>query len=164
MQGQFWKNFRRSGRGYGRGNGPRSPATLFPPAGRAPRAGAGGAARLSGSSPVAPGDLPPRNRPIYYVRPALPDHAVLGKNKTAGRRPAVFAIHRVWSRVGVKRSRWGGFVAAIIPEPDQRRSEVGEQDTCRKMLPEKRNRPNKLPDLLKNLVGPPGFEPRTQGL
>lgn len=28
----------------------------------------------------------------------------------------------------------------------------------------KENRPDILPDLLKNLVGPPGFEPRTQGL
>ena len=63
-----------------------------------PRRGYAAAARLSCSSPVAPGDLPPRNQPIYYVRPALPDHAVLGKNKTAGRRPAVFAKHRLWSR------------------------------------------------------------------
>ncbi len=45
-----------------------------------------------------PGDLPPRNGPIYYVRPALPEHTVLGKNKTAGRRPTVFAKHRLWSR------------------------------------------------------------------
>ena len=60
--------------------------------------GGAAAARLSGSSPVAPGDLPPRNRPIYYVRPALPEHVDLDKNKTAGRRPAVFAKHRVWSK------------------------------------------------------------------
>ena len=45
-----------------------------------------------------PRDFPPRNRPIYYVRPAPPEHAVLGNNKTEGRRPAVFAIHRLRSR------------------------------------------------------------------
>ena len=42
--------------------------------------------------------LPPRNRPIYYVRPASPDHGASGKNKTAGRRPAVFAKYGIWSR------------------------------------------------------------------
>ena len=45
-----------------------------------------------------PGDLTPRNRPIYYVWPTSPDHDVSGKNKTAGRRPAVFAKYGVWSR------------------------------------------------------------------
>ena len=45
-----------------------------------------------------PPGSPPRNRPIYYVWPASPDHGVSGKNKTAGRRPAVFAKYGVWSR------------------------------------------------------------------
>ena len=45
-----------------------------------------------------PADRPPRNRPIYYVWTASPDHAVMSKNKTAGRRPAVFAKYGVWSR------------------------------------------------------------------
>ena len=44
------------------------------------------------------GDLPPRMRPIYYVWAAFPDHGVSGINKTAGRRPAVFAKYGVWSR------------------------------------------------------------------
>ncbi len=71
--------------------GPRSPIR---PAGRAPRA----AATPPPSFPAAPGDLPPRNRPIYYVWAASPGHGVSGKNKTAGRRPAVFAKCGVWSR------------------------------------------------------------------
>ena len=61
-------------------------------AGRAQERGA------SGARPAAPGDLPPRMRPIYYVWAAPPDHGVTGKNKTAGRRPAVFAKYGVWSR------------------------------------------------------------------
>ena len=63
-----------------------------------PRRGGAAAACLSDSSPVATGDLPPRNRPIYYVRLALPEHEFLDKNKPAGRRPAVFAKHRLRSR------------------------------------------------------------------
>ena len=46
---------------------------------------------------AAAADRPPRNRPIYYVWAASPDHARLGENKTAGRRPAVFAKYGVWS-------------------------------------------------------------------
>ena len=68
------------------------------PAGRTPRAGGVSAARLPVSSPAALGGLPPRNRPIYYVWAASPDHGVSGKNKTAGRRSAVFAKYGVWSR------------------------------------------------------------------
>ena len=49
-------------------------------------------------------------------------------------------------------------------EPDPRRSEVGKQTAAGKCCHEKENRPDILPELLKNLVGPPGFEPRTQGL
>ena len=76
-----------------------------PAQGRGARPGPRGAPRGHAAAPAfrapalsPPGDLPPRNGPIYYVGPALPDHAVLGKNKTAGRRPAVFAKHRLWSR------------------------------------------------------------------
>ena len=93
----FGKTFLGRRRGCGtdsRAMGPRCPAK---PAGRAPRAGGAAAARPSGSTPAAPGP-PPRNRPIYYVWPASPDHGVSGKNKTAGRRPAVFAKYGVWSR------------------------------------------------------------------
>ena len=44
-----------------------------------------------------PAGRPPRKPPIYYVWPASPDHTVLSKNKTAGRRPAVFAKSGAWS-------------------------------------------------------------------
>ena len=90
----FGKTFRGRGRRSPAGSRRRRPA----PAGRAPRAGGGSTARLSGSTPVAPPGSPPRNRPIYYVWAASPDHGVSGKNKTAGRRPAVFAKYGVWSR------------------------------------------------------------------
>ena len=46
----------------------------------------------------SPPGSPPRNRPIYYVWAKSPGHGVSGKNKTAGRRPAVFAKYGVWSR------------------------------------------------------------------
>ena len=65
----------------------------------------GGEDRSLGSGPggtampnPAPGGLPPRMRPIYYVWAAPNDHAADRKNKTAGRRLAVFAKYRVWSR------------------------------------------------------------------
>ena len=63
---------------------PRGRAALPPPAHQAPF-----------RPPPGP---PPRNRPIYYVWPTSPDHGVSGKNKTAGRRPAVFEKYGVWSR------------------------------------------------------------------
>ena len=63
-----------------------------------PAGGGHAAALLPGARPAAPGDLPPRMRPIYYVWAASPDHGVSGINKTAGRRPAVFAKYGVWSR------------------------------------------------------------------
>ena len=69
-----------------------------PARGTRPAGGGEAAALLPGARPAAPGDLPPRNRPIYYVWAASPDHGVSGKNKTAGRRPAVFAKYGVWSR------------------------------------------------------------------
>ena len=63
---------------------PRGRAALPPPAYRAPLR--------------SPPGSPSRNRPIYYVWATSPDHGVSGKNKTAGRRPAVFAKYGVWSR------------------------------------------------------------------
>ena len=68
-----------------------------PARGARPAGGGVAAALLPGTRSAAPGDLPPRNRPIYYVWVASPDHGVSGKNKTAGRRPAVFAKYGVWS-------------------------------------------------------------------
>ena len=94
----FGKTFlgRRHGCGTdSRAMGPRCPTK---PTGRAPREGGAAAALPSGSTPAAPRGLPPRNRPIYYVWPASPDHGASGKNKIAGRRPAVFAKYGVWSR------------------------------------------------------------------
>ena len=95
----------------------------------------GGAARPRGIADPAfpapvrspPGDLPPRNRPIYYVRPAPPDHAVLGKIK-----PQVdglrFSLYTGRGRgVGLKRSRWAGFVAAAWRAAAPRRHEAAKQ-------------------------------------
>ena len=56
---------------------------------------------------------------------------------------------------------FAGASRAVAP----RRPEAGNLAACWQiLLPLKANRPDKLPGLLKNLVGPPGFEPRTQGL
>lgn len=68
-----------------------------PARGAWPAGGGNAAALLPGTRPAAPEGLPPRNRPIYYVWQAPPDHGVWGKNKTAGRGPAVFAKYGVWS-------------------------------------------------------------------
>ena len=56
-------------------------------------------ARLSprGSTPTPPG--PPATKPAHLLRLAgIPRPWRSGKNKTAGRRPAVFAKYGVWSR------------------------------------------------------------------
>ena len=74
------------------------PSMPDPARGTRPAGGGVAAALPSGARPAAPGDLPPRMRPIYYVWAASPDHGVTGKNETAGRRPAVFAKYRGWSR------------------------------------------------------------------
>ena len=83
-----------------RGRGRRSPAGRDGgdqrPRGRCGRAAAPPPAY---QAPLrSPPGSPPRNRPIYYVWATSPDHGVSGKNKTAGRRPAVFAKYGVWSR------------------------------------------------------------------
>ena len=65
--------------------------------GRASRASGPLDARLSGFTPVAPG-IPATKPAIYYVWATSPGHGVSGNNKTAGRRPAVFAKYGVWSR------------------------------------------------------------------
>lgn len=59
-----------------------------------------------------PAERPPRKPPIYYVWPASPDHTVMAKRKpqVAGLR---FSRNQGHGRqIGVKRSRWAGFVAA----------------------------------------------------
>ena len=97
----FGKTFRRRGRRWDesaartRGQGTRD-------AGSGPRGAPRGRRRCRRPPirlhPARPRGLPPRNRPIYYVWPASPDHCASGKNKIAGRRPAVFAKYGVWSR------------------------------------------------------------------
>ena len=111
-------NFRKTFRGRGRRRPAESrrrrPAPTGGRCGRASRASGPLYARLSprgaprGRSALpppayqaslrSPPGSPPRNRPIYYVWATSPDHGVSGKNKTAGRRPAVFAKYGVWSR------------------------------------------------------------------
>ena len=144
MQGQFWKNFRRHGRGCRRGNGPRmqtreraakhrgalsarggvdadhlssalrtsrvprfSLSQRGPPSAQRPsrrrRALYRGRSRSrrrralyrgrSRSRP--PGDS--KTMPVYGARPATPEHAAIGKNKTAGRRLAHSVKSRVWT-------------------------------------------------------------------
>ena len=67
--------------------------------------------------------------------------------------------------VRVKRSKWAGFVAGASWMTAGQRLNVGNlADSGQILLSLKKNRPDMLPDLLKILVGPPGFEPRTQGL
>ena len=74
-----------------RGRGRRSPSMPDQARGARPAGLVGAAAaRPSGSTPPAPGT--PATKPAHLLRLAdIPDHGVSGKNKTAGRRPAVFA-------------------------------------------------------------------------
>ena len=94
----FGKTFSGGGAMMRHGLESEGPAMPDPARGSRPAGGGVAAALLPGTRPAAPGGLPPRNRPIYYVWAASPDHGVTGKNKTAGRRPAVFAKYGVWSR------------------------------------------------------------------
>ena len=109
----FGKTFRGAGAGAprGRDGGDQRPRGRCGRASRAsgpldarlsPRDAPRGRAALPPPSHQAPlrppPGSPPRNRPIYYVWATSPDHGVSGKNKTAGRRPAVFAKYGVWSR------------------------------------------------------------------
>ena len=136
----FGKTFRGRGRRSPAGSRRRRPAPAGPmrarargvwaprcpskPAGRAPRAGGAAAARLSGSTPVAPRD---------------PRHET-GPSTTFGRHPPTMASRaRIkpqvdglrFSRntgygrgVGVERSRWAGFVAAASQAADRGRPEM----------------------------------------
>ena len=87
------KNFRRRGPGA-----PIEPEATERARGARPAGNGNAAARLRGAISGTAADRPPRNRPIYYVWAASPDHAHLSENKTAGRRLADFAKSRVWSR------------------------------------------------------------------
>ena len=92
----FGKTFCGGGEDAGRTR-ERGPAEPDPARGARPEGGGNAAALLPGARPTALGGLSPRMRPIYYVWAASPDHGVTGKNKTTGRRPAVFAKYGVWS-------------------------------------------------------------------
>ena len=81
-----------------RGRGRRSPLDARLSLRGAPRGRAALPPPAHQASLRPPPGPPPRNRPIYYVWPASPDHGASGKNKTAGRRPAVFAKYGAWSR------------------------------------------------------------------
>ena len=103
----FGKTF--AGAACGRPTGPEAPERAR---GARPAGGGSAASRLFRAPPGRSGtpacprgavsgttaDRPPRNRPIYYVWAASPDHARLGENKTAGRRLVDFTKSRVWSR------------------------------------------------------------------
>ena len=116
MQGQFRKNFRRRGRGRGTDSRARDPRCPIRPAGRAPRAAA-----LPPPSFPAP-DRPPPGTSRHGTGPSTtfgwhpPTMASRAKIK-----PQVdglrFSLNTGYGRgVGVKHSRWAGFMAEIIPE------------------------------------------------
>ena len=137
MQGQFWKNF----------PGARRPAPPGPmracagasgpldapaePAGRAPRAGGAAAARLSGSTPAAPGTSRHETGPsTTFGRhpPTMASRAEI-KPQVDGLR---FSRNTGYGRgAGVKRSRWAGFVAAASQAADRGRPEVSKQAICK---------------------------------
>ena len=96
----------------------------FSPAGARPAGGGHAAALLPGARPAAPGDLPPRMRPIYYVWAASVTMASRAKIK-----PQVdglrFSRNAGYGRgAGAKRSRWAGSVAAASRAADRGRPEV----------------------------------------
>ena len=104
-----------------------------------------------------------RRRPPFRLqlgrRPGTSRHET-GPSTTSGRhrpttqswakiKPQVdglrFSLNTGYGRgVGVKRSRWAGFVAAASRAADPRHSEMGKQATCRKMLPEKRKQAKQI--------------------
>ena len=121
----FGKTFRGRRRGCGtdsRAMGPRCPTK---PAGRAPREGGAAAALPSGSTPPAPGASrhetgpsttfgrhPPTMAPRAKIKPQA-DGLRFSRNTGYGR------------GVGVKRSRWAGFVAGASRMTAGRRLNVG---------------------------------------
>ena len=115
------------GRGRRRGNGPRGPAMPFSPAGARPEGGGVAAALPSGSTPAAPGASrhetgpsttfgrhPPTMAPRAKIKPQV-DGLRFSRNTGYGR------------GVGLKRSRWAGFVAAASQAADRGRPEVSKE-------------------------------------
>ena len=122
----FGKTFLGRRRGCGtdsRAMGPRCPTK---PAGRAPRAGGAATALPSGSTPAAPGASRHETGPSTTFGRHPPTMAPRAKIK-----PQVDGLR--FSRntgyalgVGVKRSRWAGFVAAASQAADRGRPEVSK--------------------------------------
>ena len=132
----FGKTFLGRRRGCGtdsRAMGPRCPTK---PAGRAPREGGAFAALPSGSTPAAPGASRHETGPSTTFGRHPPTMAPRAKMK-----PQVdglrFSRNTGYGRgVGLKRSRWAGFVAAASQAADRGRPEVSKQAICKwKLLP-----------------------------
>ena len=105
---------------------PESPRCPTKPAGRAPRAGGAAAARPSGSAPPAPGASRHETGPsTTFGRhpPAMASRAKI-KPQVDGLR---FSRNKGYGLgVGVKRSRWAGFVAGASQAADRGRPEVSK--------------------------------------
>ena len=125
MQGQFWKNFPRRGRGCGTGPRARGPRCPDPARGVWPAGGGHAAALLPG--PFLP---PPRTArhetgpSTTFGRhpPTMVSRAKI-KPQVDGLRFSQNTGHGRW--VGVKRSRWAGFVAGASRMTAGRRLNVG---------------------------------------
>ena len=107
--------------------GRRAPRCPAEPAGRAPRAGGAAAARPSGSTPPAPGASRHETGPSTTFGRHPPTMASRAKIK-----PQVdglrFLRNTGYGRgVGLKRSRWAGFVAAASRAADRGRPEVSKE-------------------------------------
>ena len=118
-KGNFGKTFRVRGRRSPAGSRRRRPAPAGPM-----RAGDAAAARLSGSTPVAPRDPRHETGPSTTFGRHPPTMASRAKIK-----PQVdglrFSRNTGYGRgVGVKRSRWAGFVAAASQAADRGRPEM----------------------------------------
>ena len=115
----------------GRAQGVWAPRCPAKPAGRAPREGGAAAALPSGSTPPAPGASRHETGPSTTFGRHPPTMASRAKIK-----PQVdglrFSRNTGYGRgVGVKRSRWAGFVAAASQAADRGRPEVSKQAICK---------------------------------
>ena len=115
----------------GRAQGVWAPRCPAKPAGRAPREGGAAAALPSGSTPPAPGASRHGTGPSTTFGRHPPTMASRAKIK-----PQVdglrFSRNTGYGRgVGVKRSRWAGFVAAASQAADRGRPEVSKQAICK---------------------------------
>ena len=115
----------------GRARGVWAPRCPAKPAGRAPREGGAAAALPSGSTPAAPGASRHETGPSTTFGRHPPTMASRAKIK-----PQVdglwFSRNTGYGRgVGVKRSRWAGFVAAASQVADRGHPEMSKQAICK---------------------------------